>query len=123
MASDNVLSSTRFDEETGEVDQTVICLKSTSLTCNDWRTSPTPSHTSVRNGFRVPSSFYESRSKQNAVHVQRELNINGVDLTVLNTQNLSPIALILPTLFLFPAWAAIMCALCEASIHIWSHKR
>jgi len=125
MASDNIRrSSITYDEETGEEDQIVICLKSTRLTCNDWRNEPReeqhfPTNFHSRNSFRVPASSTVSLS----VKVPRESHINGVNLSILNTQNLTSIALLIPTLFLFPAWAAILGAFGETSFHIWAHKR
>ncbi|XP_049776739.1 uncharacterized protein LOC126171192 [Schistocerca cancellata] len=39
------------------------------------------------------------------------------------SQNMNPAVFLLPTLFLFPAWASIFCIILELCIHMWAHRK
>lgn len=39
------------------------------------------------------------------------------------SQNMNPAVFLLPTLFLFPAWASIVCIILELCIHMWAHRK
>jgi len=128
-----------LDNETGETRQIVICLRSERLFTNAETGEPEIEKNNTprkKSSFQVPKSLLEDRLRvvrqsQRCDEImdvscikERKLEINCIERNmVCGTQNVSPVVFMLPTLLFFPAWASILCVICEAAIHIWSHKR
>lgn len=107
------VEESRLDKETGEICRScfMINVETGELEFEDgmWYR---------KRIFRVPKHLQKDRSKRNF-----KSGSSGVKNMVSGTNNVNPIVFMLPTLFLFPAWATILCLICEACVHIWSHKR
>lgn len=127
-----------LDNETGEICQMVICLRSERLFTNAETGEPEIEKRIQRKktSFQVPKSLQEnllgmvkqSQSCDDFMDIsdfkERKLETNCIERNmVCGTQNVSPVVFLVPTLLFFPAWASILCVICEAAIHIWSHKR
>ncbi|KAL0279980.1 UNVERIFIED_CONTAM: hypothetical protein PYX00_001414 [Menopon gallinae] len=115
-----------LDYETGEITHAVICLRSERRDEVEDREPKIEKRKKKK--FQVPQSYIkdpEARKKRNGSRIcQKKLHVDRIEERVIHgTQNVSPIVFMLPTLLLFPAWTSIFCVICEACIHMLSHKR
>lgn len=101
--------------ETGEVEQT----PSSNI------------HSDRRRPFQVPKKALHSYQMKHQADLSNKtlelVNIFNDSKTTseyYNTCNISPLILLLPTLFLFPspAWLTVFCILIELCLHMWTHK-
>lgn len=113
-----------LDNETGEIRHAVICLRSERRE-EDEDTEPKIQRIKKKK-FQIPMSYIKDpRKSENVPRIcQKKLHVDRIEERVIHgTQNVSPIVFMLPTLLIFPAWTSIFCVICEACIHMLSHKR
>lgn len=124
-----------LDSETGEKENECLCMKGTNAETGEPEIKKTI--------FQIPKKYFQQYGENHGNRVKffgepkkiifkkaryefyRKNKYSSKVFrisSVFYKKNLRPFVFVLPTL-MFPGWATVLWLLCEACMHIWSHKR